>query len=332
MNRLCYKNKKQLIIYCISFFYCFIQITACVPQTVKKANCPRPPQDNMAYWYGSGRGSDINEARAVALQQIASKISVYVNSNFTSKQREFNRESSSEVESIINVKIKDIHFPGCDVVSEAHLNDACCVVVKVDKNKFLSDYQNKFDQVNISIENEYHQLNDSHVLEILKRKKKWELELEKAKNIAGILFTFDTKKPQNIVNTTHMNYQNGINAKVDSAKIYIQSGQHTQYIAEHIRELLTEKNIQIVKSKANDPCMAVMNIDGQIKQKQFGNEYIVRQSITISLRTYSNKLISQKNFTISGISLIGFDSALQKASQSFYVKAKSKGILQILGL
>jgi len=324
--------KKSFIIYCLLFF-CFFQMIACVQSPhLKEVNCPTPPQDNATYWYGSGKGKDINDARNVALQQIASKISVFVNSTFTSKQKEINRKFSAQVESMINVEIKDIHFPGYHTVKTEHLNNQCCVLVKVDKKKFLSEYRNKFEQANISIENEYHQLNAKNVFDMLKRKKKWVSLLEEARNIAGILFTFDYKGPQNIVNTRHMAFQNEINAKLDSAKVFIQYVPHAKYIAEHIKELLTEKNIQIVNSKTNDPCMAVINIDGQIKQKKFENEFIIRQSFNICLKTYSNKLLSQKNYSVFGVSLIGFDSAMKKASQSFYNDAKADGIFQILGI
>jgi len=324
---------KKKFIYYISFVYCLCIVSACIPPpNHSSVKCPTPPSDNITYWFGASSGEDQEKACFNALRQIASKISVDVNASFKSKQTENNNIPSYGVESILEVKTSDIHFPGYDIVKVVHFINTSCVLIKVDKKKFLKYYQDEFVQVDTLIKNKYNQMMNKYVFEILKSKDEWFSHLQKAKKMASILSSFGFDSPQKTVITKHLQYQNKMNIKLESANVFIQHIPPTQYIADYIKELLTQQNIQVVDSKTNDSSQAIMIIDGQIKQQNFGGEYLIKLSINISLKTILNRFISQKNYSVSGVSLIGFDAALQNASKTFHADAKAIGIIKFLGL
>jgi len=325
--------RKNNIYQYIFFVFVIIMMTSCLPPSMNThVNCPAAPPDNNTYWFESGEGHNVEEACNVALNQIAKTISAHIQSTFKSVQHENNSGGHSRVDSTIEVNVKDIHFPGYDIVQKKNFGSTSCAVIKVNKQKFLTYHQDEFNQLSKSIENLYHQINSKHVFEILKRKENWTSQLEKAKSIASMLSTFGYKKPQKIINTTHMQYNNSVTTKLDSAKVYIQHSPPAKYIAEHMKALLTENNVQIASSKSYSNSLAVLDIDGHVKKLRMGDEYLVKLSINIRLKTVSNQSIAQKNYNYSGISLIGFESALQNASQQFKTNAQSTGIYDTLGL
>ena len=320
--------------YAIFFVYCLLTIASCVPPNVQnKPPIPNnPPPDNNNYWFGNGEGDNVEVACNIALKRIASKISVNVNAHFENVEKEDNGRFDTKTKSLLKVDIKDIHFPGYDIVSTNYSGNTTYVIIKVNKKKFLSSYQSEFSKMDSSINSFFEQMLHSHVIEIFKRKKEWLHQLKEAEMKAGILHTFGYPKPQNTFLSDHMRYNNTINRKLNSAKIFIHYNKHLNYVAEHIKNLMTETNIQIVDAKTNDDGLAVMVIDGKIKQEKFGEEYWAKLSINIRLKTTGNKTISQKNFDLPGVSTLGFDSAIKNASKAFYEQAKQKGILEILGI
>jgi hypothetical protein len=314
----------------IIFVYCLLAITACLPK-VKPNYSIEPPADNNNYWFGTGEGYRMEEACGRALKRIASKISVVVSSKLKIGTRCMNDNCQQQFEENIMQSINDTYFPGYDVIKIDHLGNTTYVLIKVDKKKFLSFYQNKFLMKDKSILNMYNQLIDLHVLRILKRKQEWFSLLEEAKTMSLILSTFNVLEPYNIVINKHMQYKDKIDRKLNSATFFIQYNSYSRYVAEYMKELLTENNIQIVHSKTNNPFLSVMEIEGHVKQEKIEDEFLVRLSLDIQLKTKENVSIIQKNFQIPGVSLLGFDSALENASKLFYENVKTTGISDIFG-
>jgi hypothetical protein len=294
--------------------------------------CKHPPADNDLFWFAVGEGPKKNDAINDALNQIASKISIHVNSNYKSRSTETNKHYRYHQEFEIEVHIDTVHFHGYEIVKKNESIHTCYVLVKVDKEKYFKAQENKFLQHHESIKQLFHQLKNMHVLAAMKCQKHWHQELIEADKLANILDVFDHPMALQLVKTQHYAYRDQINNLFSSVKMLIKHSPDTRYIASHIKSLLTEKNIPIVHSKKNDLGLVILDISDHTKKEQIDNDYFVKLSINIRLQTALNTTLAEKNYSISGNSLISFDTALQNASKRLKNQATHTGILNFLGI
>jgi len=327
--------KKKSII--ILFIYCLLLILSCVP--VPSVDNPinsipdwlrNPPMDNAEYWFGTGEGEAIEESISRALSQIASKISVHVNSILKIRSDEKDTKLYSE----IKIKPEDIHFPGYETIKTEYTHKVF-VIVRVKKEKLFKLFKIEYLQLAKSLKDSYNDMKSKHVLEILKLKKEFDNQCKKVMAKANILHIYKYLPDYNPIDNKYFVYKNYIKSRLESPKIIIKHNnkQFEKDIADCIKELLTKENFQFIDSKTGNSDLTVLFIKGNnLIQEQFGNEFLVKISINISLKTINNRTISEKNYKLPGYSLIGFDSAIQNAIQTFHDDAKNEGILKYLGL
>jgi len=321
----------KIIAYLFSFIFLFT-INSCVtlnPPINRPDWSINPPPDTQDYWFDSGEGVSKDDAIAKALNRIASKICISIDSTLKVRQTEKNNRYNQEIEDLIKVEVEDITFKGYDVLQTTISNNIFFVLIKVDKQKYIKDETNALSQIYQSMRDLYDQIINKHALEVLKYKNDWNNTIELFNKKVSLLLGLNHSTPANILNTKRT-YNKQIKAKLSSIEIFIQHDNHTQYISDGIKELLTNVSIPIVNSKSSNSI--IMLIHGGVKQEKFDQEFIIKLSINIRLKTPSNKTISEKNFSQSGTSLIGFDSALQNASRAFCNQAKEEGLLTLLGL
>jgi len=324
--------KKNSIL--ILFISCLLLILSCLPPGNHIYSRPtwiaKPPMDNAEYWFGTGEGDAIEESISKALSQIASKISVHVNT----KLEMWETQSNSKIISELKIKTDDIHFSGYETIKTEYIHRVF-VIVRVNKEQFFKLYKIQYLQMDKSIKNSYNDMKSKHVLEILKLKKKFNNNLNEVISKANILYTFGYLSNYNVLDNEYFVYKNYIKSRLESPKIIIKHN-NKKYeigIADYIKELLTEENFQFIDSKTGNSDLTVLFIKGNnLIQERFGDEFLVKISINICLKTINNRTISEKNYKLPGYSLIGFDSAIQNAIQTFYDDAKNEGILKYLGL
>jgi len=291
-----------------------------------------PSKDNDIFWFDSGQGIDKEKAVISALNNIASKISVTVNSDFHNVTKEINGIPDSFSESKIELSVNKTTFPGFEIVRIGQINNTTYVIVKVNKQKFIEAKNNDFNLKNNQINLLFNQIKKQHELDILKHKDDLKKQIEEAEPIAKILSTFNVKSPLKICISDYTNFINILNSKIASLNFCIYNDPQTKIIADHIKELLTNENIHIVNRISNNKKSAVIKLKGNIHKLILDGEYLVKLTTDIIVKTGSNRVISNKKHNTSGSSVINYDMAIKNASMAFYNKAKKDGILKILGL
>jgi hypothetical protein len=291
-----------------------------------------PVSDNQSYWFDSGVGMNKDEAIRKALSNIASKISVTVNSTFTDILRENRGISESFNESSVEVKTENIHFPGYEIQQIQESQNKVYVFIRVSKHQFINEKMNNFRIKNKAIQNMYSQMKTGHPLTTIKGKNKLNKLISQAMSTAVILSRFNETFAIDKCLKEYMTYQQNIRSILSSLNICIKSDAHSKPVASHIKELLTSENIHVVDQLSNPENAAVIYLKGHQKKMNLDNEYLVKITMDIFVKTLSNRTISNKQHTFSGASLIGYESAIQNAAQEFYMKSKREGIYKTLGL
>jgi len=292
-----------------------------------------PTTDTPNYWFDTGVGTNKNEAIRKALSNIASKISVKVNSKFIDILREHNGHSENFNESAVEVSVENIQLPGYEIQQIQESMDKVYVLLRVSKQKFLNEKKNDFRIKNKTIKNMYSQMKTGHPIEIIKGKNKFNKLVSQAMTTAIILSNFNERYAIDKCLNEYMAYQKNIQSIMTSLNICIKSDPHSRLIASHIKELLTAENIHVVDQLSNPKNAAIINLKGSQKKLNIDNEYLVKITVDIIVKSPSSKrIISKKQHTFSGASIIDYRMAVQNAAKVFYNKSKSEGIYNTIGL
>lgn len=118
-----------------------------------------PPSDTPRYYYGLGEGKSITEAKNSALADISSRISVSVNSSFSSSVSATrlgdNETVASKVKEEVTAKSKDIDYTNVEVQESANDNGIWHVLVQVDRVELAKNYLEKLSKVDNQLKNEW---------------------------------------------------------------------------------------------------------------------------------------------------------------------------------
>jgi len=291
-----------------------------------------PIISNHQYWFDTGVGANKAEAIRKALSNIASKISVKVNSKFTDIIRERNGISDNFNESAVEVTVENIKLPGYDIQQIQESINKVYVLIRVSKQKFLNEKMNDFRIKDKAIQTSYFQLKTCHPIEIIKDKNKFNKLISQAMTTAIILSNLNKTYAIDKCLNEYMTYQKNIRSIISSLNIYIKSDTSSKLMASHIKELLTAENIHVVDQLKYSKNMSVIYLKGHQKKLKLSNEYLVKITMDIFVKTPSDRTISKIQHTFSGISIIGYEMAMQNAAKEFYIKAKKEGIYKTIGL
>jgi len=321
----------------LSTLFLVVLYSACVtPQANHDQTMPKwyssPVSDTQSDWIEAGVGINKDEAIRNALSNIASKISVTVNSNFTDILRENSGISESFNESFVEVTTESIQLPGYEIQKIQESMDKVYVLIRVSKHQFINDKINDFRIKNKAIQNMYSQMKTGHPLTAIKGKNKINKMISQAMSTAILLSRFNQSFAIDKCLKEYMTYQSKIQSILSSINIFIKSDTHSKLLASHIKELLTAENFHVVDQLSNSDNAAIIYLEGHHKKLNIDNEYLVKITMDILVKTPSNRTLSKKQHTFTGSSLIGYETAIQNAAQAFYIKSKREGIYKTLGL
>lgn len=126
-------------------------------------------KDTASAFYGVGEGETSEEATKAALNDIASKIAVTVQSKYKSEQKLNNAEYSNIAENTIVANVKKMKFNNYQVAKKTSSGDTYYALVKVDRMLLADEKTTELDSAAQKLESEYSEAMQSSELERLKK-------------------------------------------------------------------------------------------------------------------------------------------------------------------
>jgi hypothetical protein len=125
-----------------------------------------PTNDDVNFWYGLGSGDTPDGAVGHALTDIASRLKISVKAEYHEKASQLNKKYDINVESKIDTTIDEIQFSGYEFVKSEKHGGKYYVLIKVNKEQFLSDRKTSLNKLDAEIERIYSigkNLNDQEI-------------------------------------------------------------------------------------------------------------------------------------------------------------------------
>jgi hypothetical protein len=316
-----------LIILPFLFFGCALQKDT---QVVYPKWYLKIQKDNHRYIYGEAEGETFKDSTAIALNNIASKISVIVQSTYRSTTTTTTTTYDKTIQRDIKNSVKKIKFNNYKIIKKTILNNQKhLVLVEVDKIKLANGIKTKLDN-QIAILKSSQNGKSYDIVSRLKKYQKISKKISKIKSNIYILHTldnsFDIKKYLQIINNTNQQ----INNYKKSITIGVLSKNNNDY-KKLLISLITKKGYKVVSSKKSK-----LNISIKIQEKKIkilGNK-IIKAKIDLKTTNKANtKILGQKQIFSGGKSNTKFPQAHEFSLINFENKLKSKNILfEMLGI
>lgn len=214
-----------------------------------------PPSDTAGFYYGVGEGKTQTDAKNNALADISSRISVSVNSTFSSSLSASrlgdNEDVLSKVKQDVVAKAKEIEYSNVGI--EESYNDGVIwhVLVKVDREELARTYIEKLSKIDNEIKNEWDIFNSSSVFEKLKLSNRINELLNQTDSyfsvIKAIKPNFDDKKYLN----RYTGYTKAIREAQNDLVFSIKADANSQSLALLVRSELSLKNFKFSDTAYN---------------------------------------------------------------------------------
>jgi hypothetical protein len=296
-----------------------------------------PPKNDQHKLYGVGQGVTVDDATKEALNQIASKLSVTVSSNWEKSERQATASGSSVYTSEINSNLKsqvaEIKFNNYEIVDNEILDRKTFVLVSVDKDTLLTDKKNEFLNAHFEIENIYATAQNKSIVGKVADLKSLKSKMLHASQLLNMIESLDpTYKTREYFDKYNL-YLAGARSALSELRICLLSDPESDDLVPIIKEYLNNANITIVTDdREEDKNTVTVTLKTEVKKLQVYGSKMLKLYTKIEVTAFAHDLVASSKIESKGSSMIGFSEAGKAAALDLEAKIKAKGILNVLGI
>ena len=295
-----------------------------------------PPSDNDEFYYGLADGKTVMDAKNNALADISSRISVSVNSTFSSSLSASrvgdNEEVVSKIKQDVLTKAKEIEYSNIEVQESYNDGTRWHVLIQVDRNQLALAYADKLTKVDNQLKNEWDIFTSASVFEKLKLSNNINALLSRTDTIFPIIKaiqpSFDDSKYLN----RYTMYTKEIRDAQNQLIFYIQADENSQSLASLIRSELSISNYKFSDTLYN---VLIKIKTSALQQKidsanpQFANMIWALRTTTIEAYNKQGTRVSNAVVKTKSGSPEGFADAISRTKKYEDIIARD-GILSFI--
>lgn len=334
---------KQLFLFLLAGT--FSLLTACEQTPTKPDNTTGnaadqliQPADNLQYYYAIGSGLDTEKAKNDALAQIASKISVKVqsnlNTNLTVTKTNEAEDISSTYSKDVQAQSKSIEFVGAEILDTQKISKVeTQTLVRVDRNRLFQHYNNTFNQQESELLNSY-KINQK--LSLFERLKGEAAIQKQMVDTQATLSLLQTIKPDFAVQPHQKQYQkinNTFKAERNQAVFLVDADRNSIKLMTLVKDKLSDKSFKLtnVSQRAN----IRLSIRTESEQKHYRSTDARVASLKIALRTTSfvvkedSKIVSNNVIKTKGVDKDSYHNAILE-TKAYARQIEQHGIIGFL--
>lgn len=285
-------------------------------------------QDTDIMLYATAESDSEKEATTLALNTIASKISVSIESSYSSTTNSSFDAYSKSTQQNIKHSVKKIDFTSYKVLNKEKISNGNFVVlVQVNKNILARSLQFKIEndikQYQMILSDRY-----SNIISKLKRYKNIRQNIINTQSSIYILQSLDnvseTKKYLSQINRL----TNKIDSFTNGIKFKLTENQFGKDFTEVLSSLITKKGFTIVNSKPD------INLNLTVSKTKINSLGYKILKVTIDIEAKDKKrVIGREKIVVGGKSIANFEQANSFALKNFNDKMLNEDILKkLLGI
>ncbi|MBU0631903.1 LPP20 family lipoprotein [bacterium] len=280
------------------------------------------PSDTSSYYYSVGEGKTQTDAKNNALADISARISVSVNSTFSSSLSASrlgdNEEVSSKVKQDVVTKAKEIEYSNVGIEESYNDGKLWHVLVKVDREELAKTYISKLNKVDTQLKNEWSIFSSSTVFEKLKLSNKINALLNETDNYFPILKAIKQNFNDSIYLNRYTMYTKEIREAQNNLVFKIQADENSKSLASLVRSELSLENFKfsdtiynvLIKIRTN---AVEKRIDSA--NPQFANMIWALRTTTIEAYDKTGKRVSNAVVKTKSGSQESFNDAISRTKK-----------------
>lgn len=354
VGRLIYMKSKKLsfnLFFLISVFVYTSLSTGCMKKdTVKITKTQIPewfinsPQDSQNVFYGVGKGRSKEEAKNTALNDIASRISVTIQSTLSSEKEQ--RISKGEESFISNsqqnllAQVKAMEFSNY-IISDMVIQEGFTyVLVNVDRKALYHKNKKKLDSKMSVLQAKWGRYNTLHAFNRFDEIKQIKSLIDEVQVKLPIITAISDKFKDEEYRKKLEDYLDEMSYLKDRVVAIFQEGNSPE-IELVLKKHLSQAGIRLITSMSNLgkkelENLIVINVTSDAVRKkvkttnqQLKNAHFAKITINLTTRNHNSKVLAKNTFSVTNISQISFDDALLQTSKLDKL-VKKTGIISIL--
>lgn len=288
-----------------------------------------PTPNSETYLYGVGEGKTLQEAKNSALNDMASRLSVTLDSSINQYKQSvsFNTTQSyqKKITENINVEVKAINFTNASIEHSEVVANSFFVLAKVNRQELFNSYKNAFDLSESTVNSTVQNSKNKPILERIYTLQAALPTIEKATSQAIILSAINTQFDSNRYLMKYTTISNDISTLKDQLKIKIATNLSQKLFANEFIDALNQEGYKVSNSQHNLEIQLLSTVNYSIA---LGWE-IAKVSTTISVIS-EGKIVSNNIISSIGRSSSSSENALLNASKTFKQEVLKKGLNAIL--
>jgi len=320
-------------------------LTACgssapQPAAVQEKEMPswyiNPPANNEMFLYGMGEGMNIERATRNALDNMASRLSVTVESTYEVKtkiQKGYTESFSQNSERNLKSEVSKIRISNYEVdKSEKMAPGHFIVLVKSDKEKFYNSLVKELDVKIKAIEEKRAGYQDAN---IIKKAYFYQDAVNETNSFMPTMLVLGTLS-DSFDDAKYLKAISRLNNESEAVKkainFVLTSDKASINMAEAILVALTDSGFKVVSSKSKNKDTVFVKLTSRAEESQAMGFIVAKITTNIEVTTADGKTVGGNKLNINGQSPQSFELAKENGSKKLKSMIDKDGINTILGL
>jgi len=292
-----------------------------------------PPQNDGAFLYGASEGIDKKSAVDAALNAIASKLSVSVESTMESKKRVSQSSYSKTVTSNIKSSVKKITFNSYEVSKVDTMGfGKTLVLVQVDRKKFYDRKNQELTSKLRVIESSYSSFASKDPISKLKALDEFNKNIQESRELLFLINTVNSAHSidKDLKRLEELSQEE--EKTKSSVRFYFRSNKDAALLVEPLKVALNDEKLKVIGSSTGSSNDVKVEVTSRTNSSKLMGRYVSKASVNIKLINNKGNVVASNKFVVTGRSAYGYSQAAESASRSLGKMIEKEGIYKILGL
>lgn len=296
------------------------------------------PADTNQYYYAIGSGMDAEKAKNDALAQIASKISIKVQSNLNTN---LTVTKTNDVENVASTFSKDvqtqtkaIEFSGVKVLETRQLSKVeTQSLVSVDRARLFQTYQNKLNQQEAELLSTY-QLNQQQTLfEKLKGERSIQKQMVDTQSTLSLVQTINPNYTVAPHQQKYQNINNTFKKQHTQAVFHITQDKNSNKLSALVKDQLSDEGFKLSTNPEAANIHLKMNTKAEQKQYKSTDARVANLKVALRRTTFEVKqgsqIVSSNMVKTKGVANDTYENAIQE-TKAYKKLIQEQGIIGFL--
>ena len=290
----------------------------------------QPPRDTPEWFYGVGEAPDLEGARRLALRAVAARLRSSVSGRVESTVTDNNGRVNSVASSAVAEDVLKTEFTRAEVEKSQAGGVGVFVLVKVDRNAFISDTKSQLEVIAAPVHAVEAALPQQSSLEQFIALRRVATQLEQARVLSQLLqgAGLQAEGQQRAARYGALIEQS---KKVAGSLAFELSGKPEDAdVLTAVGGFLAAQGMRSARTRT--PGANLLSIDCGARQDDLFGTKIVKLNVRLALQDAQGRAVASREVVVSGSSRYDFAAARKAAVDKLEADLKSAGMVRALGL